>query len=57
MDIVKIKECDEIEANIDSVREPTLYKDLTKLIKELRKIPEIKFISMQTNGTTIHLTS
>ena len=51
--IIKLKECEEIEANIDSVGEPALYHDLIKLIKELKKIPEIKFISMQTNGTLL----
>ncbi len=51
--IIKLKECNEIEANIDSVGEPTLYPNLIKLIKELKKIPEIKFISMQTNGTLL----
>ena len=51
--IIKLKECEEIEANIDSVGEPTLYPDLIGLIKELKKIPKIKFISMQTNGTLL----
>lgn len=52
-EVIKLKECNEIEANIDSVGEPTTYKDLIKLIKEIKAIPEIKFISMQTNGTLL----
>ena len=37
--------------NIDSVGEPTSYPQLTYLIQELKKNPEVYFISMQTNGT------
>src|SRR3989338_5362142 len=51
--IIKIKECNEIEANIDSVGEPTAYPNLIELIEGLKKIPEIKLISMQTNGTLL----
>lgn len=51
--VVKLKECNEIEANIDSVGEPTAYPDLINLIEGLKKIPEIKLISMQTNGTSL----
>ena len=36
--IIKLKECEEIEANIDSVGEPALYHDLIKLIKELKSL-------------------
>lgn len=52
-EIIKLKDCNEIEANIDSVGEPTTYPKLTELIKELKKIPEIEYISMQTNGTLL----
>jgi len=51
--VIKLKECDEIEANIDSVGEPTSYNYLIELIKELKNIPEIRFISMQTNGVLL----
>jgi len=51
--VIKLKECDEMEANIDSVGEPSTYPNLIELIKELNKIKEIKFISMQTNGTLL----
>lgn len=39
--------------NLDSVGEPTAYQELETLITEIRKIPEISFISMQTNGTLL----
>lgn len=52
-EIVKQKACNNIEANIDSVGEPTCYPKLVELIKELKKIKEISFISMQTNGTLL----
>lgn len=52
-EIIKLKQCNEIEANIDSVGESTTYKDLIRLIKEIKKIQEVKFISMQTNGTLL----
>ena len=39
--------------NLDSVGEPTAYPDLEILIAEIRKIPDISFISMQTNGTLL----
>ena len=33
--------------------EPTAYQELETLITEIRKIPDISFISMQTNGTLL----
>lgn len=47
---IKLKECNEIEANIDTVGEALTYTHLKGLIKELKKIPEIRKISMQSNG-------
>lgn len=49
-EIINLKNSD-IHCNIDSVGEPTTYKELPYLIKEMSKIKEVKFISMQTNGT------
>lgn len=42
-----------VEANIDSVGEIGTYRDLVKLVKGLKKITEVEFISMQTNGTLL----
>lgn len=52
-EIIKLKECNEIEANIDSVGEPTSYPYLIELIEKIKEIKEVKFISMQTNGTLL----
>ena len=39
--------------NIDSVGEPDSYKNLIKLISEMKKIKNISHISMQSNGTSL----
>ena len=41
---------DEIEINLDSVGEVLCYPEIEELIKGLRKINNVKKISMQTNG-------
>ncbi|MBS3159583.1 radical SAM protein, partial [Candidatus Woesearchaeota archaeon] len=51
-EIIKEKQTN-IEANIDSVGEPTTYENLIPLIEEISKIKEVNFISMQTNGTLL----
>ncbi len=38
----------------DSVGEPTAYPKLVELIQKMSKIPEIKVIAMQTNGTLLN---
>lgn len=53
-DIIKKKNCSDIEVNYDSVGEPTSYPHLTYLISEISKIPDVKKISMQTNGTLLN---
>jgi len=42
-----------VEIHIDSVGEPTSYKDLVKLVKEVRKIKDVDTISMQSNGVLL----
>ncbi|MBI4447565.1 radical SAM protein [Candidatus Woesearchaeota archaeon] len=42
-----------IEANIDSVGEPTTYSQLISLVEGLKKISRVKRVSMQTNGTLL----
>jgi cyclic pyranopterin phosphate synthase len=41
-------------AGVDKVRltggEPTIRKDLTEIIKDIRSIPQIKCVAMTTNG-------
>tara|TARA_Y100000310_G_scaffold1020_1_gene1433 strand:- start:29158 stop:30138 length:981 start_codon:yes stop_codon:yes gene_type:complete len=50
-EIIKIK--GEIHVNIDSVGEPVTYPHLIELISSLKKIKEVTFISMQSNGTLL----
>lgn len=50
-EIVAIK--GKMHVNIDSVGEPTAYQELETFITEVKKIPEVSFISMQTNGTLL----
>ena len=52
-EVVKVKGAG-VEVNLDSVGEPTAYPQLVELVKELKKIPEISKISMQTNGTLLN---
>lgn len=42
-----------VEIHIDSVGEPFSYPKILDLIKECSKIPEVKTISIQTNGTLL----
>lgn len=42
-----------VEAHIDGEGEPTYYHDLVKLVKGLKKIPNVKTVSMQSNGTLL----
>ncbi len=43
-----------VECHIDSPGEPMLYKEISGLVTDLRTIPEVQFISMQTNGTLLN---
>ncbi len=51
--VIKEKESNEIEANIDSVGEITCHPKIIEITNEIKKIPEVKFISLQTNGLTL----
>lgn len=43
-----------IEAHIDTVGDPLMYgKRLQDLVQELKSIPEVKVVSMQTHGSTL----
>lgn len=43
-----------LHVNIDSVGEPMAYQHLLDLIHKLALLPEVYFISMQTNGTLLN---
>lgn len=51
--LVSQKSCDDIEVHIGAQGEPLLYKDLALLIRDVSAIPEVKRISMDTNGTLL----
>src|SRR3989344_8910683 len=40
--------------NIDSVGEPTAYPYLIELVKKIKELENVSFISMQTNGTLLN---
>jgi uncharacterized protein len=50
---IKEKECTEIEANIDSVGEITCHPEIIEIMNDIKKIKEVKYISLQTNGLTL----
>jgi len=45
---------DGIEVHIDGQGEPTLYPYMEELLEEVRRIKEVKVISMQTNGSLLN---
>ena len=51
--LVEFKEINNIEAHINSQGEPLLYADIVDLIKDIRKIKQIKTISIDTNGSLL----
>ena len=42
-----------VECHVDSPGEPLMYNRIADLVAGLRKIPEVRTISMQTNGTLL----
>ncbi|MBN4049149.1 radical SAM protein, partial [archaeon AH-315-M20] len=51
--IVGFKQEDYIDAHINSQGEPLLYADMVELVADIAKIPQIKVISIDTNGTLL----
>jgi uncharacterized protein len=51
--VIQFKETDEIEIHIGTQGEPLIYKPLPSLIKELRAIPQVSTVSMDTNGVLL----
>ncbi|MBD3248901.1 radical SAM protein [Candidatus Woesearchaeota archaeon] len=52
--LVGYKGIDCIEAHIGTQGEPFLYDDMLKLIQDLKAIPQVKTISIDTNGTLLN---
>jgi uncharacterized protein len=44
---------DGVECHIDSPGEPLLYPEIAPLVQDLKGMPEVKVVSMQTNGTLL----
>ena len=42
-----------VECHIDSPGEPLLYPEIAPLVRDLKAIPEVKVVSMQSNGTLL----
>jgi uncharacterized protein len=51
--LVEFKECDDIEAHINPQGEPLLYAPLPELVSDLKALPQVKRISIDTNGTLL----
>jgi len=51
-EVVKFKKKD-IEIHLDSVGEPLMYDKLPELIQELKALPNVKVVSMQTHGSLL----
>ena len=52
--IINFKDNNGIHVHIGTQGEPTLYSDLMPLIRDLKKIKEVKKISLSTNGTLLN---
>jgi uncharacterized Fe-S cluster-containing radical SAM superfamily enzyme len=44
---------DGVECHIDSPGEPLLYREIAPLVKDLKAIPGVRVVSMQSNGTLL----
>ncbi len=51
--LVEFKGDDDIEAHIGAQGEPLLYADLAELVRDLRKIKQVKRVSIDTNATLL----
>ncbi|HLC86104.1 MAG TPA: radical SAM protein [Candidatus Nanoarchaeia archaeon] len=51
---IKLKNNQVNQINIDSVGEPTAYPKIAELIREVKKIKGIEFVTMQSNGTLLN---
>ncbi len=51
--LVDFKQSNYIEINVNPHGEPTLYADLVGLVFDLKQIPQIKSITMNTNGSLL----
>ena len=52
--LIDYKQEDYIDAHINAQGEPTLYADMVDLVADIAKIPQVKCISIDTNGTLLN---
>ncbi len=52
-EVIKLKDNQVNQINIDSVGEPTAYQKIADLVKECKKLPGIELVTMQSNGTLL----
>ena len=53
-ELVEYKQEEYIDAHINAQGEPMLYSDMVELVRDIAKIPQVKSISIDTNGTLLH---
>lgn len=52
-EVIALKNNEVTEINLDSVGEPSSYPQIVELVAKLKKLPTIRWISMQSNGTLL----
>jgi uncharacterized protein len=52
--VIEAKKCDDIEIHIGPQGEPLLYAPLSELIADIRKIKEVKRVSIDTNAVVLN---
>jgi len=52
--LIEFKQNNNIDAHINAQGEPTLYADMVQLVEDIAKIPQIKSISIDSNGTLLN---
>ena len=52
--LIEFKQEDHIDAHINAQGEPTLYANMIELVSDIAKIPQVKSISIDTNGTLLN---
>lgn len=52
--LIEFKQENHIDAHINAQGEPTLYANMVELVADIAKIPQVKSISIDTNGTLLN---
>src|SRR3989338_4685721 len=53
-EVIKLKNNQVNQINIDSVGEPTAYPKIAELVRECKNLPQIEIVTMQSNGTLLN---